>query len=77
MTANSDMMRDSEREDLPELYRLLARLAMLLYAKTSAPKYLWMTIYYFVWWQTCSDADKKLYNNFFYKKDYKRLYNIF
>jgi hypothetical protein len=68
VVAISDIIRDSERESDPELYHTGARLAMLIYAKTGAPKYLRMSVYFYVWWQVSSTADKILYENFFFTK---------
>jgi hypothetical protein len=62
------MIRDSEGENDPELYRTGARLALLLFVRTHAPKYVRMGVCFWIWWLCNSDADKVLYDNFFYTK---------
>lgn len=64
----SNLIRDSESENDPELYRAGATLSMLLFAKTNSTKYVRMGIEDFIWWQTSSEADRKLYNAFYFTK---------
>ena len=64
----SNIIRDSEGINDPELYRSGATLAMLLFAKTHSTKYIRIGFAEFIWWQTSSEADKKLYDNFYFTK---------
>lgn len=66
--AVTNIIRDSEHENDPDLYRIGCRLAALLYVKTHAPKYVRMYVYYFVNWECQSDADKVLHDNFYFTK---------
>lgn len=65
------MIRDSEREGKKgnlELFRIGAKLSLLLFARTHATKYVRMAVEYWIWWRCSSDADKKLYQEFYYTK---------
>jgi hypothetical protein len=64
----ANIIRDSEVENDPELYRTGARFAMLLFVKTHAPKYIRMGVSYWIWWRCSSEADRLLYDNFFFTK---------
>jgi hypothetical protein len=68
LCAISDMFRDSEQENDAELFRSAAKLSMLLFVKTNALKYARMGIYYWVKWETASDADKLLHDSLFFTK---------
>lgn len=68
MTAVADVLRDSERENDPELFRSGAKLALVLYAKCGAPKYMRMGFYYWLKWQMASDAERILHDKFFFTK---------
>jgi hypothetical protein len=62
------MIHDSERENDPELYRAGARLALLLYAKTHSTKYVRLGVSFWVYWSCASNADKILYDAFYFTK---------
>jgi hypothetical protein len=64
----SNVIRDSEKENDPDLYRAGARLALLLYVKTHAIKYVRMGVQYWVWWHCSSEADKILHDKFYWTK---------
>ena len=66
--AVADMIRDLERENDPELYRAGARLALLLYTKTHSTKYVRLGVSFWVHWSCASDADKVLYDAFYFTK---------
>jgi hypothetical protein len=66
--AIADMIRDSEKENDPELYQAGARLALLLYVKTHSTKYVRLGVSFWIYWSCASDADKVLYNSFYFTK---------
>jgi hypothetical protein len=66
----NDMVRDSEQENDPELYRTAGcKLATLLFAKTNASKYVRMAMYYWIRWQCSSDAYRTIHGNFLFTKN--------
>jgi hypothetical protein len=65
------MIRDSEREGKRgnlQLFRIGAKLSLLLFARTHATKYVRIAVEYWIWWRCCSEADKILYEAFFFTK---------
>jgi hypothetical protein len=64
----SNVIRDSEPENNPDLCRAGARLALLLRAKTHAIKHVRMGVQHWVWWHCSSDADKMPHDKFCWTK---------
>jgi hypothetical protein len=73
----TNMIQQSEGLNDPDLYRTGATLAMLLFAKTHCTKYIRIGFEEFMMWQTSSDADKKLFDNFYFTKRTKAGKTIF
>lgn len=73
----TNMIQMSEGMNNPELYRTGATLALLLFAKTHCTKYVRIAFEEFIWWQTSSEADKKLKDTFYFTKTTKKGKTIF
>jgi hypothetical protein len=64
----SNIIRNSEKENNPDLHRAGARLPLLLCVKTHAIKHVRMGVQHWVWWHCSSDTDKTPHDKFCWTK---------